>query len=217
MTSGGSRLTELRALTVMPRGWPLLSVVTTVTPVTKWPMTARNVSGATDASVTASGCGMRGSLREAPDILRPMALTSHPFASIDDLCAMQAAVTRSWLSPRRPLVSYTPGDLAWWFARGEPGVDWGRADPGLDGRRGHGRLGLAEQAGGARVVRRRGRRRGRRATPPDRDPRLGTDAGRRTMRRPKATRRRPSRSGPPTAGPSRTSSRVSASRRPPPG
>ena len=54
-----------------------------------------------------------------------MALTSHTFASIDDLRAMQAAVTRSWLTPRRPLVSCTPGDLAWWFARGEPGVDWG--------------------------------------------------------------------------------------------
>ncbi len=39
---------------------------------------------------------------------------------------MQAAITRSWLSPRRPLVSYTPGDLAWWFARGEPDVDWAK-------------------------------------------------------------------------------------------
>ena len=55
-----------------------------------------------------------------------MAPASHPFASIDDLRAMQAAVTRSWLSPRRPLVSCTIGDLAWWFARGEPGVDWSR-------------------------------------------------------------------------------------------
>jgi len=55
-----------------------------------------------------------------------MALTSHPFASIDDLRAMQAAVTRSWRSPRRPLVSYTPGDLAWWYARGEPDVDWAK-------------------------------------------------------------------------------------------
>ena len=53
-----------------------------------------------------------------------MSLTFHPFASIDDLRAMQAAVTRSWLTPRRPLVSCTPGDLAWWFARGEQGVDW---------------------------------------------------------------------------------------------
>jgi ribosomal protein S18 acetylase RimI-like enzyme len=53
-----------------------------------------------------------------------VALTSHPFASIDDLRAMQAAVTQSWLSPRRPLVSCTTGDLTWWFARGEPGVDW---------------------------------------------------------------------------------------------
>jgi len=54
-TSGGSRLTDVRALTVMPRGSPSWRVVTTVIPVTKWPITARNVSGATGASVTASG------------------------------------------------------------------------------------------------------------------------------------------------------------------
>ena len=72
-TSGGSRLTDVSALTVIPRGRPSWSVVRTVIPVTKWPITFRNVSGATGAggeNVTASGCGMAGSLREAPDILR---------------------------------------------------------------------------------------------------------------------------------------------------
>ena len=44
MTSGGSSETELRALTVMPNGCSPSSAVTTVTPVTKWPMTRRNVS-----------------------------------------------------------------------------------------------------------------------------------------------------------------------------
>ena len=53
-----------------------------------------------------------------------MALRSRAFASIDDLRAMQAAVTAAWLSPRRPLVSCTIGDLAWWFASGGPDADW---------------------------------------------------------------------------------------------
>src|SRR5439155_27134549 len=43
MTSGGSRLTELSALTVIPQGRPSAWAVTTVTPVAKWPITLRNV------------------------------------------------------------------------------------------------------------------------------------------------------------------------------
>ena len=44
MTSGGSSETELSAFTVIPNGRSPSSAVTTVTPVTKWPMTRRNVS-----------------------------------------------------------------------------------------------------------------------------------------------------------------------------
>ena len=44
MTSGGSSDTELSALTVIPNGRSPSSAVTTVTPVTKWPMTCRKVS-----------------------------------------------------------------------------------------------------------------------------------------------------------------------------
>ncbi len=44
MTSGGSSETELSALTVIPKGRCPSSAVTTVTPVTKWPITRRNVS-----------------------------------------------------------------------------------------------------------------------------------------------------------------------------
>ena len=44
MTSGGSSETELRALTVIPNGRSPSSAVTTVTPVTKWPITWRKVS-----------------------------------------------------------------------------------------------------------------------------------------------------------------------------
>ena len=46
MTSGGSSDTELSALTVIPNGRSPSSAVTTVTPVTKWPITRRNVSDA---------------------------------------------------------------------------------------------------------------------------------------------------------------------------
>jgi len=53
-----------------------------------------------------------------------MRLDSHAFASIDDLREIQAAMTRAWLSPRRPLVPQTIGDLAWWYASAGPGVDW---------------------------------------------------------------------------------------------
>ena len=48
-TSGGSRLTEVKALTVVPQGWMPSgvgeAVVMTVTPVTKRPRTSRYVSG----------------------------------------------------------------------------------------------------------------------------------------------------------------------------
>ena len=57
-------------------------------------------------------------------MLRPMRLTSRPYASLDDLRAMQSIVTAAWLSDRRPLVSCTIGDLAWWFAGAGPNVDW---------------------------------------------------------------------------------------------
>jgi mycothiol synthase len=53
-----------------------------------------------------------------------MRLESRPFASIDDLRDMQAALTAAWLSPRRPLLPQTIGDLAWWFAGAGPDADW---------------------------------------------------------------------------------------------
>jgi mycothiol synthase len=53
-----------------------------------------------------------------------MALTSHSYASLDDLREMQAIVSAAWRSDRRPLVSCTVGDLAWWYAGSGPGVDW---------------------------------------------------------------------------------------------
>ena len=53
-----------------------------------------------------------------------MALTSRPYASLDDLREMQALVSAAWRSDRRPLVSCTIGDLAWWFAGSGSGVDW---------------------------------------------------------------------------------------------
>ena len=45
MTSAGSSETELRALTVIPKGCSSSNAETTVTPVTKWPMTRRKTSG----------------------------------------------------------------------------------------------------------------------------------------------------------------------------
>ena len=53
-----------------------------------------------------------------------MALRSRAFAGLDDLRDMQSIVTAAWLTDRRPLVSCTIGDLAWWFAGGGPDVDW---------------------------------------------------------------------------------------------
>ena len=53
-----------------------------------------------------------------------MRLESRPYASLDDLRAIQAAMTAAWLSPQRPLVPQTIGDLAWWFASAGPDVDW---------------------------------------------------------------------------------------------
>ena len=44
MTSAGLSDTELSAFTVIPNGWSPSSAVTTVTPVTKWPMTWRKTS-----------------------------------------------------------------------------------------------------------------------------------------------------------------------------
>jgi mycothiol synthase len=37
---------------------------------------------------------------------------------------MQAVVSAAWRSDRRPLVSCTVGDLAWWYAGAGPGIDW---------------------------------------------------------------------------------------------
>src|SRR5262245_20543873 len=52
-TSGGSRLTELKALTVRPRGWPAASrVVTTVTPLANWPSARRNAEASTLTAVS---------------------------------------------------------------------------------------------------------------------------------------------------------------------
>ena len=52
------------------------------------------------------------------------ALTSRPWTAPDDVRAMSAAVSAAWASPRRPLVSCTPGDLEWWTAGGGPDADW---------------------------------------------------------------------------------------------
>ncbi|HET9344455.1 MAG TPA: GNAT family N-acetyltransferase [Candidatus Limnocylindrales bacterium] len=53
-----------------------------------------------------------------------MRLESRPYASLADLREMQAAITSAWLSPRRPLLPQTIGDLAWWFAGAGPDADW---------------------------------------------------------------------------------------------
>jgi mycothiol synthase len=53
-----------------------------------------------------------------------MALVSRPFGSLDDLRAMQAAITAAWLTSRRPFVLATIGDVAWWMAQGGPEADW---------------------------------------------------------------------------------------------
>lgn len=53
-----------------------------------------------------------------------MALTSRAFASVVDLGAIQAAITAAWLTPRRPLIPQTIGDVAWWLAQGGPDADW---------------------------------------------------------------------------------------------
>lgn len=53
-----------------------------------------------------------------------MALTSRPYASVDDLREIQAAISAAWLSPRRPLIPQTIGDVAWWLAQGGPDADW---------------------------------------------------------------------------------------------
>ena len=53
-------------------------------------------------------------------------LTSRPWAGPDDLRAMESLVTAAWLSPARPLVHCTIGDLEWWLALGGPDVDWSK-------------------------------------------------------------------------------------------
>ncbi|HEX5015887.1 MAG TPA: GNAT family N-acetyltransferase [Candidatus Limnocylindrales bacterium] len=53
-----------------------------------------------------------------------MALTSRAYASVDDLREIQAALTAAWLTPRRPLIPSTIGDVAWWLASGGPDADW---------------------------------------------------------------------------------------------
>ena len=52
-----------------------------------------------------------------------MPLRSHPYASLDDLRAMQSIVTAAWRSDSRPLVPCTVGDLAWWVAQAGPDAD----------------------------------------------------------------------------------------------
>jgi mycothiol synthase len=51
-------------------------------------------------------------------------MSSRPYASPDDLRAMQAAMSLAWLGPRRPFVPGTAGDLAWWTAGAGPDADW---------------------------------------------------------------------------------------------
>jgi ribosomal protein S18 acetylase RimI-like enzyme len=53
-----------------------------------------------------------------------MGIESRPYASVDDLRLIQSVMTAAWLSPQRPLVPQTIGDLAWWFASAGPDVDW---------------------------------------------------------------------------------------------
>ena len=53
-----------------------------------------------------------------------MAYASRPYASLDDLREIQAAITAAWLTPRRPLIPQTIGDVAWWLAGGGPDADW---------------------------------------------------------------------------------------------
>ena len=55
-TIAGSRLTEVRALTVIPTGRSPSSAVTTVTPVANWPITVRKsaVETFTPASIRAA-------------------------------------------------------------------------------------------------------------------------------------------------------------------
>ena len=53
-----------------------------------------------------------------------MALSSRPYASVDDLREIQAAITAAWVSPQRPLVAQTIGDVAWWLTSGGPDADW---------------------------------------------------------------------------------------------
>jgi mycothiol synthase len=53
-----------------------------------------------------------------------VAYASRPYASVDDLREIQAAITAAWLTPRRPLIPQTIGDVAWWLAGGGPDADW---------------------------------------------------------------------------------------------
>ena len=53
-----------------------------------------------------------------------MAYESRAYASLDDLREIQAAITAAWLTPRRPLIPQTIGDVAWWLAGGGPDADW---------------------------------------------------------------------------------------------
>lgn len=48
-----------------------------------------------------------------------MTVTSRPAAGLDDLQAAGAVLTRAWLDGA-PFVSWTPGDLTWWFAQAWP-------------------------------------------------------------------------------------------------
>jgi GNAT superfamily N-acetyltransferase len=52
-----------------------------------------------------------------------MHITSRPYAGVDDLRALQRAITASWLVAR-PLVNVTVGDVAWLMACSPPEADW---------------------------------------------------------------------------------------------
>ena len=100
----------------------------------------------------------------------------------------------AWLSPRRPLVPQTIGDLAWWFASAGPDVDWSeRIRIWTDGAPDR-RVGLVQAAGRPRLVRRRGVRTrptsggsGSRSSP-GRGERRQPASRRRTVRRHRAAR-----------------------------
>ena len=100
----------------MPCGCSPSSVVTTVTPVAKWPITSRKRSGVTSTARKSTDRRLCGLARCAS--AGHIALHGGP----GDLRAMQRA-TASWLVAR-PHVNVTVGDVEWWMVGSPPGTDW---------------------------------------------------------------------------------------------